>query len=46
MLARERATAEQHLALLAQNTRLTEEIARLTVELHAAIVDDGARGSR
>jgi uncharacterized membrane protein len=37
VLRRERALAEQHLALLAQNTRLTEEIARLTTELHAAI---------
>lgn len=37
VLRRERALAEQHLTLLAQNTRLTEEIARLTTELHAAI---------
>jgi uncharacterized membrane protein len=40
VLARERALAEQHLVLLAQNTRLTEEIARLTTELHAAICSD------
>ena len=33
----ERALAEQHLQLLAQNTRLTEQIARLTTELHHAI---------
>jgi hypothetical protein len=46
MLARERATAEQHLTLLAQNTRLTEEIARLTVELHTAICHDGGSGRR
>jgi uncharacterized membrane protein len=37
VLRRERALAEQHLTLLAQNTELTEEIARLTTELHAAI---------
>jgi uncharacterized membrane protein len=37
VLGRERALAEQHLTLLAQNTRLTEEIARLTTELHATI---------
>jgi uncharacterized membrane protein len=37
VLRRERAMAEQHLTLLAQNTRLTEEIARLTTELHASI---------
>lgn len=37
VLRRERALAEQHLTLLAQNTRLTEEIARLTTELHTAI---------
>ena len=37
VLQRERALAEQHLTLLAQNTQLTEEIARLTTELHAPI---------
>lgn len=37
MLGRERAMAEQHLALLAQNTVLTEQIARLTTELHTAV---------
>jgi uncharacterized membrane protein len=37
ILERERAMAEQHLALLAQNTKLTQEIARLTTELHATI---------
>jgi len=37
VLKRERALAEQRLVLLAQNTRLTEEIARLTAELHATI---------
>jgi uncharacterized membrane protein len=41
VLARERALAEQHLILLAQNTRLTEEIARLTSELHATICREG-----
>jgi len=40
VLARERGLAEQHLVLLAQNTRLTEEIARLTTELHATICSD------
>jgi len=37
VLGRERALAEQHLTLLAQNTELTKQIARLTTELHAAI---------
>jgi uncharacterized membrane protein len=34
---RELDLAEQHLKLLAQNTQLTREIARLTAELHAVI---------
>lgn len=33
--------AQQHLTLLAQNTELTREIARLTTELHTAICRDG-----
>lgn len=37
VLRREQQLAEQHLTLLAQNIKLTEEIARLTTELHAAI---------
>jgi uncharacterized membrane protein len=37
VLRRERAMAEQHLTLLAQNTKLTEQIARLTTELHQTI---------
>jgi uncharacterized membrane protein len=37
VLRRERTMAEQHLKLLAQNTQLTEQIARLTNELHQAI---------
>ena len=37
VLRRERELAEQHLTLLAQNTKLTEEVVRLTTELHAAI---------
>jgi uncharacterized membrane protein len=37
VLARERLLAEQHLTLLTQNTKLTEEIARLTADLHATI---------
>jgi uncharacterized membrane protein len=37
VLSRERAMAEQHLAMLAQNTHLTEQIARLTAELHQAV---------
>ncbi len=40
VLGRERGLAEQHLVLLTQNTRLTEEIARLTTELHATICSD------
>jgi uncharacterized membrane protein len=37
MLRREGTTAEQHLAMLAQNTQLTEQIARLTNELHQVV---------
>jgi uncharacterized membrane protein len=37
VLARERELAEQHLAMLTQNTQLTEQIARLTRELHHAV---------
>ncbi len=37
LLARERTIGEQHLKMLAQNTQLTEQIARLTSELHQAI---------
>jgi uncharacterized membrane protein len=37
VVARERALAEQHLTMLAQNTQLTEQIVRLTSELHQAI---------
>ncbi len=40
VLARERVLAEQHLTLLAQNTELTREIARLTADLHASICGD------
>ncbi len=43
VLNRERELAEQHLALLAQNTRLTEDIARLTAELHATICPPSAQ---
>jgi uncharacterized membrane protein len=44
VLKREAALAEQHLVLLTQNTRLTEEIARLTTELHATICRNPAQG--
>ncbi len=37
VLARERGLAQQHLTLLAQNTKLTQEIARLTTDLHTTI---------
>jgi uncharacterized membrane protein len=37
VVARERAMGEQHLQMLAQNTQLTEQIARLTNELHQAV---------
>jgi uncharacterized membrane protein len=37
VLRGQRTLADQHLALLAQNTRLTEEVVRLTTELHAAV---------
>ena len=40
VLQRERALAEQHLTLLAQNTTLTREVVRLTTELHTAICSD------
>jgi uncharacterized membrane protein len=40
VLRRERALAEQHLVLLSQNTKLTEQIARLTTELHQAVCVD------
>jgi uncharacterized membrane protein len=43
VLQRERAMSEQHVRLLAQNTALTEEIARLTTEMHAAVCTDGRR---
>jgi hypothetical protein len=39
VLRRERALAEQHLVLLSQNTKLTEQIARLTTEHQAVCVD-------
>jgi uncharacterized membrane protein len=41
VLQGERSLAEQHLRLLAQNTTLTEEIARLTTELHTAVCGGG-----
>ncbi len=37
LLERQRTMAEQHLAMLAQNTEMTREIVRLTAELHAAM---------
>lgn len=40
VLAREQALAEQHLRMLRQNTTLTEEIGRLTTELHNTICSD------
>jgi uncharacterized membrane protein len=43
VLRREHEMASQHIAMLAQNTRLTEEIARLTTELHNTLcVQKGA----
>ena len=42
VLRRERELDEQHLTLLARNTTLTEEIVRLTTELHATICSPGA----
>lgn len=44
VLARERALAEQHLTLLAQNTELTQEIARLTADLHATVCSNDHDG--
>ena len=43
MLGRQRAMAEQHLTMLTQNAKLTQEIARLTTELHTAVCGDGGR---
>jgi len=40
MLGRQRAMAE---TMLTQNTKLTQEIARLTTELHTAVCGDGGR---
>lgn len=37
VLGREREMGEQHLQMLAQNTKLTEQIARLTSELHKTV---------
>jgi uncharacterized membrane protein len=37
VLTRERAMGEQHLQMLAQNTQLTQQIVRLTSELHQAV---------
>ncbi len=37
LLAQTRTMSEQHQVMLTQNTRLTETIARLTIELHAAV---------
>jgi uncharacterized membrane protein len=37
VLRRERAMAEEHLEMLAQNTQLTKQIVRLTNELHQAV---------
>ncbi len=44
VLTRERALAEQHLTLLAQNTELTQEIARLTADLHATVCSNDHDG--
>lgn len=40
LLAQSRTVSEQHQAMLAQNTQLTETIARLTAELHDAVCSD------
>jgi uncharacterized membrane protein len=45
VLRRERTMAEQHLEMLAQNTQLTERIARLTNELHQAVCADAKPAS-
>ena len=37
LLERQRTMAEQHLAMLAQNTEMTREIVRLAAELHSAM---------
>jgi len=42
LLRTQQALADQHLALLAENTKLTKEIVRLTVELHTTLCVDGA----
>jgi hypothetical protein len=37
MLKQDKRLAEQHSQMLAQNTELTREVARLTKEVHAAV---------
>jgi uncharacterized membrane protein len=46
VLQNQRALADQHLKLLAQNTQLTEEIVRLTSELHSVICASPEHGSQ
>jgi uncharacterized membrane protein len=45
LLAQDKTLAEQHAQMLAQNTELTREVARLTGELHAAICQGGGVSS-
>jgi uncharacterized membrane protein len=42
MLEQDKRLAEQHSAMLTQNTELTREVARLTKEVHAAVYEGGA----
>jgi len=42
LLRSQRTLADQHLALLAENTKLTREIVRLTIELHTTLCVDGS----
>jgi uncharacterized membrane protein len=42
LLVQDKALAEQHAQMLAQNTEITREVAQLTQELHATICKNGA----
>jgi uncharacterized membrane protein len=44
VLERERVMSERFVAMLEQNTRLTQDVARLTTELHATVCAGGERG--
>ncbi len=45
LLNQDKSMAEQHSEMLAQNTALTEQVVKLTAELHRAICKDGGSGA-